>query len=63
MGAVNFARSAGAVAIGPLREQFAYDQIFFVVGAGFFLAVLLLWGANLRSHQQRIGSLQASVAA
>jgi PAT family beta-lactamase induction signal transducer AmpG len=63
MGAVNFARSAGAVVIGPLREQLTYDQIFFVVGAGFFLAVLLLWGANLRSHQQRIGSLQASVAA
>ena len=63
MGAVNFARSAGAIVIGPLRQELAYDQIFFVVGAGFLLAVLLLWGANLRSHQQRLGSLQASVAA
>ncbi len=33
--------------------------MFFVVGTGFFLAVVLLWSANLRSHQQRIGSLQA----
>ena len=31
----------------------------FVVGAGFFVAVVLLWQTDLRSHQQRIGSLQA----
>jgi PAT family beta-lactamase induction signal transducer AmpG len=63
MGAVNFARSAGAAAIGPLQQHLAYDQMFFVVGAGFFLAVALLWVANLQSHQRRIGSLQASAAA
>jgi hypothetical protein len=32
--------------------------MFFVVGAGFFLAAVLLWYANLQSHRQRIGSLQ-----
>jgi MFS family permease len=60
MGVVNFARSLGATAIGALQPYLAYDQMFFVVGAGFFLAVALLWKADLRSHQQRIGSLQAA---
>jgi PAT family beta-lactamase induction signal transducer AmpG len=63
MGIVNFARSAGATAIGGLQPHMAYDQMFFVVGGGFFLAAILLWTADLRSHQQRIGSLQASPAA
>jgi len=62
MGAVNFARSAGSAAIGPLHERLAYDKMFFVVGAGFFLAVVLLSIANLLSHQQRIGGLQAGEA-
>ncbi len=60
MGVVNFARSLGATAIGALQPYLAYDQMFFVVGAGFFLAVVLLWNANLRSHQQRIGVLQTA---
>src|SRR5688572_4138637 len=63
MGIVNFARSLGATAIGALQPYLAYDQMFFVVGAGFFLAVVLLWSANLQSHRQRIGSLQDAVAA
>ena len=63
MGVVNFARSLGATAIGALQPYLAYDQMFFVVGAGFFLAVVLLWNANLQSHRQRIGSLQGAVAA
>ena len=62
MGVVNFARSLGATAIGGLQPYLAYDQMFFVVGAGFFLAVVLLWVADLRSHQQRIGSLHAGDA-
>jgi MFS transporter, PAT family, beta-lactamase induction signal transducer AmpG len=60
MGVVNFARSLGATAIGGLQPYLAYDQMFFVVGAGFFLAVVLLWVADLRSHQQRVGNLHAS---
>jgi len=63
MGVVNFARSLGATAIGALQPYLAYDQMFFVVGAGFFLAVVLLWNANLQSHRQRIGSLPGAVAA
>ena len=63
MGVVNFARSLGATAIGALQPYLAYDQMFFVVGAGFFLAVVLLWNANLRSHRQRIGSLHAGAVA
>jgi predicted MFS family arabinose efflux permease len=58
MGVVNFARSEGAVAIGVLQPYMAYNQMFFVVGAGFFLAAVLLWYANLQSHRQRIGGLQ-----
>ena len=46
MGVVNFARSLGATAIGALQPYLAYDQMFFVVGAGFFLAVVLLWNAQ-----------------
>ena len=60
MGIVNFARSLGATAIGALQPYMAYDQMFFVVGAGFFLAAVLLWNANLQSHQQRIGVLQTA---
>ena len=62
MGVVNFARSLGATAIGALQPYLAYEQMFFVVGAGFFLAVVLLWNANLQSHRRRIGSLQGAVA-
>jgi len=58
MGIVNFARSGGAWAIGALQPYLAYDQMFFVVGAGFFLGAVLLWNVNLQSHQQRIGNLQ-----
>jgi PAT family beta-lactamase induction signal transducer AmpG len=60
MGAVNFARSLGATAIGALQPHLGYDQMFFVVGAGFFLAVVLLWSVNLQSHRQRIGGLQTA---
>lgn len=59
MGVVNFARSLGATAIGGLQPYLAYDQMFFVVGAGFFLAVILLWAADLRSHRQTVGILDA----
>lgn len=62
MGVVNFARSLGATAIGGLQPYLAYDQMFFVVAAGFFLAVVLLWAADLRSHQRRIGSQHAGAA-
>jgi len=58
MGIVNFARSGGAWAIGALQPYLAYDEMFFVVGAGFFLGAVLLWNVNLQSHQQRIGNLQ-----
>jgi len=58
MGIVNFARSGGAWAIGALQPYLPYDQMFFVVGAGFFLGAVLLWNVNLQSHQQRIGNLQ-----
>jgi hypothetical protein len=62
MGIVNFARSLGAVGIGALQPYLTYDEMFFVVGTGFFLAVVLLRSANLQSHSQRIGSLQGAVA-
>jgi PAT family beta-lactamase induction signal transducer AmpG len=62
MGVVNFARSLGATAIGGLQPYLAYNEMFFVVGAGFFLAAVLLWVADLRSHRQRIGSLHAGDA-
>jgi PAT family beta-lactamase induction signal transducer AmpG len=57
MAVVNFARSLGAAAIGALQPYMAYSEMFFVVGAGFFLAVVLLWKVDLRAHQRRIGSL------
>ncbi len=63
MGVVNFARSLGATAIGALQPYLGYDQMLFVVGAGFFLAVVILWNANLQSHRQRIGGLEGAVAA
>ena len=59
MALANLARSLGAVAIGVLQPSLAYSQMFFVIGAGFFLALMLLWKVDLPSHQRRIGSLQA----
>jgi len=58
MAVVNFARSLGAVAIGALQPYLAYSQMLFVVGAGFLLAVVLLWKVDLQAHQRRIGSLE-----
>ena len=61
MGLVNVARTFGAPAtFAALRPSLAYDQMFLVIGAGFFLAAVLLWAADLRSHQQRIGALQTA---
>ena len=60
MGLVNFARSAGAWAIGALQPYLSYDEMLFVVGMGFFLAVFLLRRVDLQSHQVRIGSLQTA---
>ena len=58
MAVVNFARSLGAVAIGALQPYLEYSQMFFVVAAGFFLAVVLLWNADLQAHQRRVGGLE-----
>ena len=57
MALANFARSLGAVAIGALQPSLAYNEMFFVIGAVFFLALLLLWKVDLPAHQRRIGSL------
>jgi hypothetical protein len=58
---VNVARVVGAPAtFAALQPRLQYDQMFLVIGAGFFLAAALLWAADLRSHQQRIGALQTA---
>jgi PAT family beta-lactamase induction signal transducer AmpG len=60
MAVVNFARSLGAAAIGGLQPYMKYNEMFFVIGAGFFLAVVLLWKTDLQAHRQRIGRLQTA---
>jgi PAT family beta-lactamase induction signal transducer AmpG len=63
MAFANFARSLGATAIGALQPHLAFSQMLFVVGAGFFLAVALLWRADLQSHQRRIVQVSGALAA
>jgi PAT family beta-lactamase induction signal transducer AmpG len=60
MALANFARSLGAAAIGTLQPGLAYNEMFFVVGAAFLLAVLLLWKVDLPAHRRGIGSLQTA---
>ncbi len=53
----NLGRSFGTGTVGALEERLAYNQMFFLVGIAFVVAVALLWKANLSAHRKRIDAL------
>jgi PAT family beta-lactamase induction signal transducer AmpG len=56
----NLGRSAGAVLLGPLRVQFEYSYLFFVVAAGAVFVLIPLCFVDLERHQQRVNVQDAA---
>lgn len=54
---VNLGRSLGNGALAALQDSFSYNQLFIVVGLGFFVAVALLWKVDLALHRSRVQAL------
>jgi hypothetical protein len=59
----NLACSLGAGALNGLQSYLEYSQMFFVIGAAFLLAVVLLLKVNLQTHQQKVRALEIKSAA
>lgn len=55
---VNLARSLGNWSLAFLQDRFEYREMFFVIGVSFFVAVALLWKANLSAHAQKVRALE-----
>jgi MFS transporter, PAT family, beta-lactamase induction signal transducer AmpG len=58
----NLGRSFGAGAVSSFESELAYNEMFFIVGITFFVAVALLWRANLARHRERIAVLAGNDA-
>jgi PAT family beta-lactamase induction signal transducer AmpG len=58
----NLGRSFGAGAMSSVESQLAYNEMFFLIGLTFFVAVALLWKANLSAHRKRIQVLAGNDA-
>jgi PAT family beta-lactamase induction signal transducer AmpG len=50
----NLGRSFGAGAMSALESRLEYNEMFFFIGLTFFVAVALLFRANLAVHRERI---------
>lgn len=55
----NLGRSLGAGAMASVESRLEYNEMFFLIGLTFFVAVALLWKANLSAHRQRVKELTA----
>jgi PAT family beta-lactamase induction signal transducer AmpG len=53
----NLGRSFGTSAVASFESQLGYNEMFFVIGIAFFVAVALVWKANLAAHRARIERL------
>jgi PAT family beta-lactamase induction signal transducer AmpG len=58
----NLGRSFGTSAVASFESQLAYNEMFFVIGLAFFIAVALVWRANLAAHRARIDALAGNDA-
>jgi hypothetical protein len=56
----NLGRSFGTSAVGTFESELAYNEMFFLIGLTFFVAVALLWRANLAAHRERIEVLASN---
>ncbi|HEY7672402.1 MAG TPA: MFS transporter [Gammaproteobacteria bacterium] len=62
MAFANLGITLGGIAMGPLSLRLAHNGIFILIGLAFFVAVALLWKANLSAHRERIAVLARSDA-
>jgi MFS transporter, PAT family, beta-lactamase induction signal transducer AmpG len=53
----NLGRSFSGFVMGSVESRLAYNEMFFFIGIAFFVAVALLWKANLSAHRVRIQAL------
>jgi PAT family beta-lactamase induction signal transducer AmpG len=58
----NLGRSFGAGAMSAAESRLDYNEMFLFIGLAFFVAVALLWKANLSTHRERIQALASSDA-
>lgn len=58
----NLGRSFGAGAMSAVEGRLSHNEMFFVIGLAFFVAVALAWKANLAAHRRRIEQLEGEDA-
>jgi MFS transporter, PAT family, beta-lactamase induction signal transducer AmpG len=58
----NLGRSFSGFVMGSVESRLAYNEMFFFIGLSFFVAVALLWKANLSAHRERIQTLATNDA-
>ena len=57
MAFANLGRTLGGVAMNTVESRLDYKETFLFIGLTFFVAVALLWKANLSAHRARIQAL------
>jgi PAT family beta-lactamase induction signal transducer AmpG len=58
----NLGRSFGTTAVASFESRLAYNEMLFIIGIAFFVAVALVWRANLAAHRARIDVLAGNDA-
>ncbi len=58
----NLGRSFSGFVLSSVESRLSYNELFFVVGVSFFVAVALLWRANLSAHRKRVEVLAGNDA-
>jgi PAT family beta-lactamase induction signal transducer AmpG len=62
MAFANLGLTLGGVAMSTIESRLAYNEVFFLIGVAFFVAVALLWRANLAAHRASIDVLASNDA-
>jgi PAT family beta-lactamase induction signal transducer AmpG len=60
MAFANLGLTLGGIAVRAVEPRLAFNEIFFLIGLAFFVAVALLWKANLATHRGRIEALASN---
>lgn len=56
---VNIGRSVAPGTVAALQPSLAYNEMYFVIGLCFLIAVALVWKVDLQSHQRKVQALEA----
>ena len=62
MAFANLGLTLGGVAMRSIESRLDHDEVFLFIGLAFFVAVALLWNANLGAHRKRVEALAAGAA-